>query len=114
MELTYRKVGDYYLPNLTAPENPKVGKYGMLRRTYLRNHCRGLYTGMMLSGTLNAHLEEIDQQANDMLEQMVKQMEKEQGITEQLKADDQMEWVRCMNNIRADAEEVVMREMVYA
>ena len=113
MELTYRKVGDYYLPNLMPPESPKVGKYGMLRRTYLRNHCRGIYTGMMLSGTLNAHLEGVDQQANDMLEQMVKQMEKEQDITEQLKAADQMEWVRCMNSIHATAEEVVLREVVY-
>lgn len=112
MELTYRKVGDYYLPNLTPPESPKVGKYGMLRRTYLRNCHRGLYTGMMLSGTLNSHLEEVDQQANNMLEQMVKQLAKAQGITEQLKADDQMEWVRRMNNIRA-AEEVVLKELVY-
>ena len=114
MELTYRKVGDYYLPNLTPPESPKAGKYGMLRRAYLRNHHRGLYTGMMLSGTLNAHLEEVDRRANDMLEQLVKQMAKARGITEQMKADDQMEWVRRMNNIRADAEEVVMREVVYA
>lgn len=113
MELTYRKFGDYYLPNPTPPESPKVGKYGMLRRSYLRNHHRGLYTGMMLSGTLNAHLEEVDRKANDMLEQMVKQMAKAQGITEQMKADDQMEWVRWMNAIRAAAEEVVLREMVY-
>lgn len=114
MELTYRKVGDYYLPNFTLPKSPKVGKYGMLRRSYLQNHHRGIYTGMMLSGTLNTHLEEVDQQASDMVEQMVKRMAKAQGITEQLKADDQMEWVRRMNNIRADAEEVVMREVVCA
>lgn len=114
MELTYRKVGDYYLPNLMPPESPKVGKYGMLRRTYLRSHRRGLYTGMMLSGTLNDHLEEVNRQANDMLEQMVKQMAKARGITEQMKADDQMEWVRRMNAIRAAAEEIVLRELVYA
>ena len=114
MELTYRKVGDYYLPNLTPPESPKVGKYGMLRRTYLRNHHRGIYTGMMLSGTLNAHLEEVDQQANDTLEQLVKQMAKARGITEQMKADDQMEWVRHMNAIRATAEEAVLKEFVYS
>ena len=114
MELTYRKVGDYYLPNLTAPESPKVGKYGMLRRTYLRNHHRGIYTGMMISGALNAHLEEVDQQANDVLEQMVKRMAKAQGITEQLKADDQMEWVWQMNNVRNRAEEVILKEVVYA
>lgn len=114
MELTYRKVGDYYLPNLTLPESPKVGKYGMLRRTYLRHHRRGLYTGMMISRTLNAHLEEVDQQANDMLERIVKQMAKEQGITEQMKADDQMEWVWQMNAIRAAAEEVILKEFVYS
>lgn len=114
MELTYRKVGDYYLPNLTLPESPRVGKYGMLRRTYLRNHHRGIYTGMMLSGTLNAHLEEVDQQAGDMVEWLVKQMAKAQGITEQMKADDQLEWVRWMNAIRAAAEEIVLRELVYA
>ena len=114
MELTYRKVGDYYLPNLTPPESPKVGKYGMLRRTCLWNHHRGLYTGMMLSGTLNAHLEEVDQQAGDMVERLVKQMAKAQGITEQMKADDQLEWVRQMNHIRAAAEEIVLKEAVYA
>ena len=114
MELTYRKVGDYYLPNLTLSESPKVGKYGMLRRTYLRDHHRGIYIGMMLSGTLNAHLEEVDQQAGDMVERLVKQMAKAQDITEQMKADDQLEWVRRMNNIRAAAEEVMLREVVYA
>lgn len=113
MELTYRKVGDCYLPNLTPPESPKVGKHGMLRRTYLRHHHRGLYTGMMISGTLNAHLEALDQQASDMVDAMTRQMAKEQGITEQLKADDQMEWVRQMNAIRAAVEEVVLSEVVY-
>ena len=86
----------------------------MLRRTYLRHHRRGLYTGMMISRTLNAHLEEVDQQANDVLEQMVKRMAKAQGITEQLKADDQMEWVWQMNAIRAAAEEVILKEFVYS
>ena len=86
MELTYRLECDYYLPNLSLPESPRVGKYSMLRRTYLRNHHRGIYTGMMLSRTLNAHLEKVDQQANDMLQRIVKQMAKEQGITEQMKA----------------------------
>ena len=114
MELTYRLEGDYYLPNLTLPESPRVGKYGMLRRTYLRNHRRGLYTGMMLSGTLNAHLEEVDRQASKMVDTMTRRMAKEQGITEALKARDQMEWVRRMNAIRAAAEEVVLKEVVYA
>lgn len=106
-------MGDYYLPNLTLRESPRVGKYGMPRRTYLRNHHRGLYTGMMISGTLNAHLEEVDQQTNDMVEHLVKQMAKEQGVNEQLKANDQMEWVRRMNSIRAAAKEIVMKDFVY-
>lgn len=114
MELTYRLEGDFYLPNLTLPESPRVGKYGMLRRTYLRNHRRGIYSGMMLSGTLNAHLEEIDRQASEMVDTMTRRTAKEQGVTEALKARDQMEWVRRMNAIRAAAEEVVLKEVVYA
>ena len=114
MELTYTKQGDYLIPNLSLPESPKVGKYGMLRRTYLRNHHRGLYTGMMLSRTLNNHLEEIDREANELVETLIRQMAKEQGVTESMKADDQMAWVRCMNAIRDAAEEVVLREVVYA
>ena len=114
MELTYTRQGDYLYPNLTLPESPKVGKYGMLRRTYLRNHRRGLYTGMMLSQTLNAHLEEIDGQANEMMERLTRQMAKEQGVTEALKASNQMEWVQQMNAIRASAEEVVMSQLIYS
>lgn len=114
MELTYRLKGDYYLPNLTPPESPRVGKYGMLRRTYLRNHRRGLYTGMMLSGTLNAHLEDVDRQASETVDAMTRRMAKEQGVTEALKARNQMEWVRHMNAIRAAAEDVVLKEVVCA
>ena len=114
MELTYTRQGDYLYPNLTLPKSPKVGKYGMLRRTYLRNHRRGLYTGMMLSQTLNEHLEEIDQKAFEMVERLTQQMAKEQGVTEVLKASNQMEWVQQMNAIRASAEEVVMSELIYS
>lgn len=114
MELTYRLEGDYYLPNFTLPESPRVSKYGMLRRTYLRNHRRGLYTSMMLSGTLNTHLEEVDRQASETVDTMTRRMAKEQGVTEALKARDQMEWVRRMNAIRAAAEEAVLKEVVYA
>ena len=114
MEVTYRTEGDYLLPNLTVPEAPKVGKYGMLRREYLRKNKNGLYTGMLLSGKLNGHLEEVDRQANEMVENLTTQMAKAEGVTEQLKATDQMRWVGLMNNIRASAEEVVLRELVYA
>ena len=114
MELTYRTEGDYRLPNLSVPEAPKVGKYGMLRRSYLRKHRNGIYTGMLLSGELNSHLEEIDRQATEMVEGLTEQMAAQQGATERLKASDQMKWVGLMNNIKASAEEVAMKELVYA
>lgn len=114
MILTYHKEGDYLLPNLTVPEAPKLGKYGMLRREYLRKHRNGYYTGLQLSGKLDRHLKEIDQQAKEMVERLVFQMVKILGITEELKAKNQLEWVRQMNNIRASAEEVVLKELVYS
>ena len=113
MELTYRTEGDYRLPNLTVPEAPQIGKYGMLRRSYLANHRHGIYTGMLMSGELNSHLAEIDRQATEMVERLTGQMAKEQGVTEELKASDQMKWVGLMNNIKAAAEEVAMKELVY-
>lgn len=114
MELTYRMQGDYRLPNLISPESPKVGKYGMLRHSYLRKHREGLYTGMLMEGTLNAHLEEVDREANRMLEQLTTQMALEQGVTEELKARDQMLWVQRMNNIRQAAEEIIYSQLIYA
>ena len=113
MELTYRKVGDYFIPNLEAPEAPKIGKYEMLRRGYLRKHKNGYYTGLQLSGKLDRHLEEIDQQAKEMVECLIFQMVKTFGVTEELKAENQLEWVRRMNNIRASAEEIVLKELVH-
>ena len=92
----------------------KVGKYGMLRRSYLQSHRNAYYTGMLLSGRLNAHLEKIDRQATEMVEQLTARMAREQGVTEELKASDQMKWVGLMNNIRAAAEEVALTELVYA
>ena len=114
MELTYRTEGDYRLPNLEVPEAPKIGKYGMLRRSYLQKHRNGYYTGMLLSGRLDPYLEKIDRQATEMVEQLTARMAREQGVTEELKASDQMKWVGLMNNIKASAEEVAMRELVYA
>lgn len=104
----------YRLPNLIPPESPKVGKYGMLRHSYLRKHREGLYTGMLMEGTLNAHLEEVDREANRMLEQLTTQMALEQGVTEELKARDQMLWVQRMNNIRQAAEEIIYSQLIYA
>ena len=114
MELTYTMQGDYLLPDLTVPESPTLGKYGMLRRSYLKDHRDGIYTGMLLTGKLNAHLTEIDRQATEMMERLTAQMAKAQGVTESLKASDQMKWVQMMNNIRSAAEETVLTELVYS
>ena len=114
MKLTYTMQGDYLLPNLEVPEAPLVGKFGMLRRSFLREHRKALYTGMMLADTLNKHLEEMDQQANTLMEKLVTQMAKSQSVTEELKAKDPMLWVQQMNNIRSSAEEIVLKELVYS
>ena len=113
MELTYRAEGDYLLPNLTVPESPTLGKYGMLRRSFLREQRKGLYTGMMLSGKLNEHLEQTDRQASELMDRLTAQMALEQGVNETLKATDQMRWVQLMNNIRNAAEETVLTELIY-
>ena len=114
MELTYTTRGDYLLPDLSVPESPKIGKYGMLRRSYLREHRDGIYTGMLLSGKLNGHLEEIDRTANEMMNRLTAELAKAQGVTESLKASNQMKWVGLMNNIRNQAEEIVMTELIYS
>ena len=114
MDLTYRIEGDYLLPNLTVPEAPKIGKYGTLRRNFLKEHKDPIYTGMLLSGKLNSHLEEIDRKADEMMERLTTQMAQSEGVTESLKAADQMKWVGMMNNIRQRAEETVMAELIYA
>ena len=114
MELTYTMQGDYLIPDLTVPESPKLGKYGMLRRTFLREHRVGIYTGMLLNGTLNSHLEEVDRQAQKMLDDLTEQMKALNGVTEQLKAEDQMRWVQMMNSIRHSAEEVILNDLIYA
>ena len=111
---TYRWEGDYLLPNLTVPESVPVGIWGQRRRQYLREHRKALYNALLLSGKLDSHLTDINQQAEDMLSQFIKQMAAQEGISEQLKADSQMEWVGRMNNIRAAAEEIVNTEIIFA
>ena len=113
MELTYRREGDYLLPNLEAPESPKIGKYGMLRHRYLRNHKRAILTGMQMSGELNSHLEQIDREATEEVERLTKQMAKDQGVDEKMKKTDQMKWVQMMNSLKASAEEIVLSQLVY-
>ena len=110
---TYKQVGDYLLPDAEVPESPNVGIWGQRRHKYLRDHKRVLYTGLMLDDRLNAHLEEIDQSATEMFDRLVEQMKLRDGITEDLKVTDQMEWVRCMNAIHHEAAEIVAKEMIY-
>ena len=114
MELTYRWEGDYLLPNLTVPESPKVGKYGKLRLEFLRKDREPIYTGMLFGGALNGHLEEIDRTADEMLERLTMRMARTEGVTEDLKASDPMEWIRQMTGIRQRAEEVVLNDLVYS
>ena len=112
-ELTYHWEGDYLIPDLETPEAQKIGKYGTLRHKYLRSHHRGIFDGMLLEGSLNAHLEEVDQQANEMMERLTTQMAKSEGVTEQLKTTDQMAWVGAMNNIRDRVNEIVLNEVIF-
>lgn len=114
MEITYTRVGDYYLPNLAAPESPKVGRWGMLRFNYLRKHREALYTIMLMEGTLNPHLEDVDRQAQEMEQQLISQLAQQKGITEQMKAENQLEWVARMNGIRNRAEQIVLNELIYS
>lgn len=116
MELTYTQSGDYFYPDLTLPEttdNRPLGKYGMLRKTYLKQHRPMVYDCLLLAGQLDAHLQKIDKIATEQVNQMVADLAAKEGVGEQLKATDQMRWVGLMNNFKAAAEEVVLREIVY-
>ncbi len=109
---TYHQEGDYRIPDLVAPEAPNIGLWGHRRRKYLKEHHRILYNSMLYSGTLNAHLEEMDRSASEMFDRLVKQMAAQQGITEELKAQDQLAWVGAMNNIRNAVTEIVINELI--
>ena len=115
MELTYRMEGDYRVPNLTVPEESPVilGKYALLRKKYLKQHRRVLYLNLLTAGTLNAHLTEIEQTAMSRMEQLTVQMAAAQGVTEKLKAENQMQWVGLMNNIQHSAEELILSDLIY-
>ncbi len=114
MEITYTNHEGFYLPNLTLPgkEEASFGRYGRLRLKYLKEHRRALYINLLTSSELAQHLNEIDRQAREMMGLLVRQMAQAQGITEQLKGEDQMTWVGAMNNIRSAAEETVLRDIV--
>ena len=115
MTIQYHKSGDYYLPNLVieATEHQPIGKYGRMRKRYLKEQHPILYSDLFLSGKLYPHLLEIDEACEGRMEFLTQQMAKQEGITEALKASDQMEWVRRMNSIRIRAEEIVLHELVY-
>lgn len=111
--LHYELVGDYYLPCLTAPEPVQLGIWGIRRSQYLKEHKKILYLNMLTTDTLNAHLEEVDRQAEEMFFQLVEQFKKAEGITEQLKANNQMEWVQSMNNIHQRVTEIINNELIF-
>ena len=112
--LTYIQHGDYFLPDLTLPEKDDrdIGIYGRQHRAYLKNHHKIVYINLLTSGKLHSYLADIDEQATTRLYLLMRQMAAAQGITEALKASDQMAWVGAMNSIRASAEEVVLKEMI--
>ena len=112
---TYRQEDDYLIPNLALPNdgNYEIGKYGSMRLDYLKEHRKILYTNYVTEGTLSKHLSEIDKACNESMDNLVSAMAKREGVTEELKAADQMEWVRRMNGIRNRAEEIILREVVF-
>lgn len=116
IELKYKRIGDYLLPDLglTDEEKLPLGKYGLLRQRYLEENRPGLYTRLMLSGKLMEHLQEIEQTAQSRLERLMSQLSKQADVTEKLKARDQMAWVQRMNALQAQAEEMILSELIYA
>ena len=115
MNITYRTVGDYRIPNITLPAeaSKSLSLWGLKRKDYLMKHKRVQFNNMLMNGTLWTHLAEVDEQASDMFSRLVEQMKVNEGVTEQLKADDQMDWVSRMNNIESRAREMVNNDLIY-
>ena len=113
--LTYRQEGDVLLPNVSLGEmeTRPLGKYGRMRKNYLQAHRPALYSSLVFSGKLQKHLLEIEETANSRLEQMMSEMKEKAGLTEQMKAENQMAWVGQMNALKAQAEEILMAELIY-
>ena len=115
-KITYHKEGDYLIPNIIV-ENPKkdyhIGLYGRLKLEYMKKHQLGLYSDLILSGTLPEYLIEIDKTANERVKSIINELAKNEKVDENLKQNNQLEWVRCMNNIKNRAEEIVLKELVY-
>ena len=113
-KLSYRQEGDFLLPELTLESCPPLGKYGRMREQYLKEDRPVLYNRLLLSGKLSQHLSEIDQTANRRLEELMPQLKKSMGITEQMKASDPMKWVGLMNNCKSKVEEMIGKELIYS
>ena len=116
MEITYHWEGDYLIPDLKLSDTTEyqIGKYGRMRKRFLEENHRGIYSYMILSETLWKHLAEIDEECNEMMDRIVRQMAKKEGVTEQLKSDDWLCWLQKMNSIRSRAEEIVLHDLVYS
>lgn len=116
MEITYSKYRDYYLPDLAVSQKEPAtyGRFGRMRLKYLKKYRRAAYINLKTSGQLTHHLNEIDREANEMLQLLINQMTQAQGITERLKAENQMAWIGAMNNIRSAAEEFVCHDLIFA
>ena len=113
--LSYTLYGDYYFPDLEInEEEPTYGKYGIMRKQFLKEHRSARYQNLVLIGKLTEHLSQVDKEAREKVEMLVKQMAEQWGVTEELKMQNQMEWVRKMNNIKNVAEEMVLLEIIYA
>ena len=110
---TYHQKGDYLLPDLVPPKNVPIGIWGQRRKHYLKTQREPVYTALLISGRLDSHLSEVEAQAEAMFFQLVKQLAKQEGVTERLKAENQMEWVGRMNGIRNRTEEIIYNELVY-
>lgn len=113
--ISYTRQGDYYLPDLLLPdeEDRPIGIYGERHKRYLQSHRKGFYTQLLTSGKLFSYLADINEQATERFDVLVKQMAEKEGLTEQLKAENQMEWVGRMNNIKARAEEMISKEIIF-
>ena len=115
MNITYEKCGDYLIPNLIPDPEPEgeLRKFGLMRKSYLENYRRGIYSGLLLTGELKKHLLMIQEQAEERFDLLVEHMAEREEVTEQLKAQDQLLWVQRMNSIRARAEEIVREEIIF-
>lgn len=112
--LNYTLHGDYYLPDLEINEEESTyGKYGIMRKQFLKEHRSARYQYLVLTGKLTEHLNQVDKEAREKVEMLVEQMAERWGVTEELKTQNQMEWVRRMNNIKANAEEIALKEIIY-